>query len=331
MKRILVAALVVPILLTGLAHAEPSPKEVTRAVHSGHLPEAESLLRQVIRAHGDSARAHYDLGEVLGMEGRHAEAVAELELASSIDPSLRFASTAAAFEERLGRERQMSRPDNSGNTASIAPAPPTQQQPDWVLISEIVGGLALAAFVLWLVMRRLENGGQDKPIHQEASSPSPAPPPPPSPPPHGYAPAAAAPSPSPVLPDYQAVAPPPAASPVIINNHDDGFLAGMFAASIMEGHHDTTVIHETVIVDQPTWRRDDQIRGASNGAHYTDLEPAHHGARAAADQEHDEPGDDEEQPDDDEHEAPGGWGGASDHDASSDSFDSGSSDSDGSW
>ncbi|WP_138918747.1 tetratricopeptide repeat protein, partial [Nitrospirillum viridazoti] len=104
------------------AMAAPSPEQVKKAVDAGDLPAAEHMLREVVQEHGDSARAHYDLGEVLGLEGRHQDAVGELELARKIDPTLHFARSPDTFQQHLAREQSFLKP--AAQTVPAQPAPP---------------------------------------------------------------------------------------------------------------------------------------------------------------------------------------------------------------
>ena len=72
------------------ALALPSPKDIEAAVDAGHLAQAESMLREVIQEKPQSAKAHYELGEVLAREGHYAQAAQELKEAKSLEPSLKF-------------------------------------------------------------------------------------------------------------------------------------------------------------------------------------------------------------------------------------------------
>lgn len=86
-----------------LALALPSPKDIEAAVSQGHLPQAESMLRSVIEAKPQSAKAHYELGQVLLREHRTQEAHTELLAAKAIDPSLKFATSSQQFETLLAQ------------------------------------------------------------------------------------------------------------------------------------------------------------------------------------------------------------------------------------
>ena len=107
LKSMLVGA---SLVASALALALPAPKDIEAAVSQGHLTQAESMLREVIAAKPQSAKAHYELGQVLLRENRPAEARAELNQAQSIDPSLKFASSDQHFKALLERTHTPSSP-----------------------------------------------------------------------------------------------------------------------------------------------------------------------------------------------------------------------------
>ena len=99
-------ALLVGLLLAvsaGLALALPTAKDVEAAVQAGQYAQAEAMLHEVIQAKPDSAKAHYELGQILNREGRTYEARAELQKAQSLDPSLKFASSPERFKGMLAK------------------------------------------------------------------------------------------------------------------------------------------------------------------------------------------------------------------------------------
>ena len=73
MKRI--AATLVLVAVSSMAFALPSPKDIESAVNAGQLRQAETMLNEVVREKPNSARAHYELGEVLARLGRNPESL----------------------------------------------------------------------------------------------------------------------------------------------------------------------------------------------------------------------------------------------------------------
>lgn len=137
--------------LSSWALALPSPKDIEASVQAGQLDRAESQLREVLREKPSSARAHYELAQVLAREGRYLEAEQALRQAQQLDPSLKFASSPQRFTDLLNQleARNRSAPASAG--AQTSPAPhqsPVQPAADlpwgWLL-----GGAAVAGFALW--------------------------------------------------------------------------------------------------------------------------------------------------------------------------------------
>lgn len=151
MKKILTGIALV--LITAAALALPAPKDIAAAVNSGHLAQAEAMLQEVIKEKPGSAKAHYELGQVLAREGRNIEAKQELLEAQRLAPSLKFASDPKHFNDLLGRL-------SAAPTAPVARASAPLIQPainatpaavfPWIYL--ILGGGAI--FLLWMFMRR---------------------------------------------------------------------------------------------------------------------------------------------------------------------------------
>jgi len=81
------------VFFASLALALPSPKDIESAVNAGNLSQAESMLRDVIQEKPQSAKAHYELGQVLARQARFADAQQAMSKAKAIDPSLKFATS----------------------------------------------------------------------------------------------------------------------------------------------------------------------------------------------------------------------------------------------
>ena len=59
--------------------ALPSPKDIEAALNAGQTAQAESMLREVLKEKPQSAKAHYELGQVLSRQGRSEEHTSELQ------------------------------------------------------------------------------------------------------------------------------------------------------------------------------------------------------------------------------------------------------------
>jgi tetratricopeptide (TPR) repeat protein len=91
------------VFFASLALALPSPKDIESAVNAGNLSQAESMLRDVIQEKPQSAKAHYELGQVLARQARFADAQQAMSKAKAIDPSLKFATSPEKFNETLDK------------------------------------------------------------------------------------------------------------------------------------------------------------------------------------------------------------------------------------
>lgn len=120
-KRSLVALLLV--LVCTLALALPTPKDIETAVNTGQLSQAETMLREVLQEKPQSARAHYELAQVLARTGRKIEARAQMLEAQKIEPSLKFASDPQRFRDLLS---QLSAGDATPNKTPSAKAEPVR-------------------------------------------------------------------------------------------------------------------------------------------------------------------------------------------------------------
>jgi tetratricopeptide (TPR) repeat protein len=155
-------AIAVLALMSSLALALPAPKDIEAAVNAGQLTRAEEMLKEVIREKPASAKAHYELGQVLARAGRNFEAREALQKAQSLDPTLKFARDPAHFNEILNRipGGNASLPGGTGAVLSspradvavqAAPArEPASPSIPWGYV--LVGGGALLA--VWMIMRR---------------------------------------------------------------------------------------------------------------------------------------------------------------------------------
>ena len=151
MKETLAAVFLV--FVSSMALALPTPKEIGAAVQAGHLSQAESMVREVIREKPASAKAHYELGQILAREGRNVEAKGELLEAQRLDPSLKFAADPQRFHDLLNKIPSETatpayRTENAGRHLASAPAPAA---PSFPLLYVLAGGGIL--LVVWLMFR----------------------------------------------------------------------------------------------------------------------------------------------------------------------------------
>ena len=183
--RTLFKPLVAGLLLavSALALALPTPKDIETAVREGHMAQAESMLREVIQEKPQSAKAHYELGQVLAREARYPEALTALKQAKTLDPSLKFAGSDAQFNAVFDKVSAAATPAVTHSTPSTAvvPAAPAPQAPAAsgnASLSYIWIAIALVVVVAWLARRFVANnppsGSAVQAPMQPAMQPQPA-------------------------------------------------------------------------------------------------------------------------------------------------------------
>ena len=107
-------------LVAAAAMALPSPKDIDAAVSAGHLSQAESMLREVVQEKPNSAKAQYELGQVLARQARYADAQASLAQAKTLDPSLKFAASPDKFNDIFNKISQQAKAPNGAPASSSA-------------------------------------------------------------------------------------------------------------------------------------------------------------------------------------------------------------------
>lgn len=153
-------ALLLATLWAGVCLALPAPHDIEQAVAKGDLPQAERMLREVIAEKPGSARAQYELAQVLAREGRYGEALQAIRAARENDPSLRFAQSPEKFRAVAQSIEQQASASRSNASAAptpaathAAPAAPSAaaapSQPAWLWPALLTGGLALLFLAVW--------------------------------------------------------------------------------------------------------------------------------------------------------------------------------------
>ena len=108
-----------------LALALPTPKDIEAAVAAGQYTQAETMLREVLQDKPQSAKAHYELGQVLAHAHRYKEAQTELQKAKDIDPSLKFATSPDKFNTVLTKVNELAAAPSSSVVMEPSVAPGT--------------------------------------------------------------------------------------------------------------------------------------------------------------------------------------------------------------
>ena len=129
---------------------EPTLHEVYQAAESGNLAQAQRMMNEVLRAHPDSAKAHYVEAELLAKQGQRSAAAAELSTAERLDPGLPFAKP-EAVRELKGR---IASPRGLGQLASSGSAPAAGGGIPWGALLLGAAVLAVIALAVGAVMNR---------------------------------------------------------------------------------------------------------------------------------------------------------------------------------
>jgi tetratricopeptide (TPR) repeat protein len=157
--------------------ALPSPKDIEAALNAGQTAQAESMLREVLKEKPQSAKAHYELGQVLAREGRYDQALGELRQAESIDPGLKFAHSPEQFHRIVAEVKELDAKRNVTQSAPVAPAAapmatPAHAEPA-VQMSTVWWGIGLL-FVVGLVLLMMRSRTPpNNTVYAPASAPVP--------------------------------------------------------------------------------------------------------------------------------------------------------------
>jgi hypothetical protein len=159
--------------LSASAWALPAPKDIKAAVDAGHLAQAETMLREVLHDKPGSAKAHYELGQVLAREGHDGQARDQLLEAKRLDPTLKFASSATQFDSVLDtvtQRAQEARPAPAVSAAAYpTELPAVKPGMGWMPLALLgVGGLFLVGW--WL---RRSSAPAATPVYGGAAQPQP--------------------------------------------------------------------------------------------------------------------------------------------------------------
>lgn len=143
-------------LWAGVCLALPAPHDIEQAVANGQLPQAERMLREVIAEKPGSARARYELAQVLAREGQYTEALQAIRAARELDPSLQFAQSADKFNavaqaiEQHASAKVAPAPAVTNHTPMVTPAASSAPaQAAWLWPALLTGGFALLVLWLW--------------------------------------------------------------------------------------------------------------------------------------------------------------------------------------
>jgi tetratricopeptide (TPR) repeat protein len=182
LKSVVTGALV---LGATLALALPTPKDIEAAVAAGHYTQAETMLREVLQDKPQSAKAHYELGQVLAHQQHYKDAQTELQKAKDLDPSLKFATSPEKFNTVFAKVNDLANAPSSAVVMAPSAAPGTHATAPAVQDSASQSGgspltyvwIAIGALVLLgLWLRRSAAANAPAPSYAPAATPMGTPP-----------------------------------------------------------------------------------------------------------------------------------------------------------
>ncbi|MDR3367878.1 tetratricopeptide repeat protein [Rhodoferax sp.] len=137
--------------VSAMAAAEPTMHEVYQAAQAGRYIEAQDMMDQVLKAHPNSAKAHFAEAELLAKQGKLTPARAELVTAERLQPGLPFAKPQAvsSLKTLIESSRAPMNPVTTspmGQQVSLTGGSAPSRGLPWGLI---LGGMGLLAFILF--------------------------------------------------------------------------------------------------------------------------------------------------------------------------------------
>lgn len=135
------------IALPALAATEPTMHEVYTAAQEGRYIEAQSMMDQVLKAHPDSAKAHYVQAELFARQGLRAKATDALADAERLQPGLAFVKPESVEKLRasIAASPRLAAPSPGRNMAAPAAAAAPQDDMRWKLL---LAGAGLVGFLV---------------------------------------------------------------------------------------------------------------------------------------------------------------------------------------
>lgn len=125
---------------TSALAADATIEQVYAAADGGHLDRAQQMMRDVLRDHPDSGKAHFVEAELLAKQGDLAGARSELTKAERLEPGLPFAKVTAVQElEGLLRADSL-----HAASASLAR---TSHKTQWGWIAAALMAVAMMAYL----------------------------------------------------------------------------------------------------------------------------------------------------------------------------------------
>jgi hypothetical protein len=146
----LVLLLAIAFAVPAGADTDPPLSQVSEAVRTGHLEQAQKMMNQVLHDHPKSAKAHYVAAEVDAASANLVMGREELHLAQELAPGLPFAAPESVrkLQDKLSR-------------TPLVHAPPARQAEagfPWSVLIVIVIGMGVVVALVSMATRKPTNG-----------------------------------------------------------------------------------------------------------------------------------------------------------------------------
>ena len=174
--RWLAAVALLGLGFTAFAQTEPTVQQIYAEAQAGHLVQAQAMLDQVLKAHPNSAKAHFVAAELAVRQNQMRLARTELAKAESLAPGLPFAKPEAvgSLRARLepSSEAAVSAGPGLGVPAAAAPARaiPAVPEPSFPWGWLLAGGAVVAGLGLYFARRNPPAGAVAQPAYANASA-----------------------------------------------------------------------------------------------------------------------------------------------------------------
>lgn len=159
--------LLILLLVGAVAFADnlPTVHQVYETAKTGDLAKAHSMIEEVLKAHPDSAKAHFVDAEILSRQGNLEEAKNELKKARQIEPGLSFAKPQAV--QKL--ERSILETNLVNNTNEMMPRSSQTQKKSfpWIMIIVLFGAGLIIVLLIKSSLSRKQNSYTDKGNNQQ--------------------------------------------------------------------------------------------------------------------------------------------------------------------
>lgn len=121
-----------------VADSLPTVHQIYQTAESGNLQAAHQMVEQVLKAHPESAKAHFVNAEILTKQGAWANARTELETAERLEPGLPFAKpqSVQTIKQLLSQN------------AGAAPAQSDTKPFPWMMLLLGLGALVVIGLIL---------------------------------------------------------------------------------------------------------------------------------------------------------------------------------------